>query len=439
MLAHLLSHYNLQTVLLEAGPDICNGASRANSGIVHAGFAAHPGTLMARFNVAGNRAFDALSETLKFPFQRIGSLVCAQSLEDLPRLEQLREQGRQNGVTGLEIWDQDRLSQEEPNVNAVAALFAPTGGIVSPYEMTYALCESAKANGVLILTNHPVTRADLGAPHVLYAGDTSITCDVVINAAGLYSDDVAALAGDSYTVTARKGEYLLLDRFEGTLVHHTLFPLPTPTSKGILVSPTVDGNLLLGPTATPTEKGDKSTTPEGLQQVLTRATSMVRGITRPQIITNFAGLRAVAGDDFIIEPSRTPNWINLVGIQSPGLTAAPAIAEYVVAMLSDHTTLKLIPKEWKAPSRAIEHDDRVICRCESVGKAEIQAAIEEGATSLDAIKLRCRAGAGRCQGSTCRAQVTKILAESQGIPLEEVTKRGDGSWLLAGPIDKGVR
>lgn len=415
LVARELAHTAAKVVLIEAGRDVAWGASRANSGIVHAGFAARPGSLMAALNVEGNRLYGPLCNELGVPFRRIGSLVCA---DDPLSLVPLQEKGARNGVD-LALWEGSKLSREEPHLQAKAALFAPAAGIVSPYELVFHAVRSAVKNGVRLLTDAPVSRID--TPMRIQAGEEWIEARYVVNAAGLYSDEVASLVGDSYAITARKGEYLLLDRSEGTLVRHTIFPLPTETSKGILVSPTASGNLLLGPTATPAEKGDTSTSYEGLQTVLSQAKTLVPRIDPRKVIANFAGLRAVGGEDFVIERSPNGTWIHLVGIQSPGLTAAPAIAKRVVAMLRE--TLQLSPQPFSAPSRQKFPKDAIVCRCEGVGRAEVLQAIADGATTLDGIKLRTRAGMGRCQGGTCRAKLAFLLADALGVPVEQVLKK----------------
>ncbi|MGE5707697.1 MAG: NAD(P)/FAD-dependent oxidoreductase [Bacteroidota bacterium] len=415
LIARELAHTEAKVILIEAGKDVAWGASRANSGIVHAGFAARPGSLMAELNLEGNRLYGPLCEELGVPFRRIGSLVCA---DDPLLLRPLQEKGARNGVE-LSLWDASKLSREEPNLRASAALFAPTAGIVSPYELVFQAVRSALRNGVRLLTDAPVTRID--TPQRIRAGEEWIEARVVVNAAGLYADEVAALVGDAYAITARKGEYLLLDRSEGTLVRHTIFPLPTETSKGILVSPTASGNLLLGPTATPAEKGDTSTSYEGLQIVLSQTKKLVPGIDPRKVIANFAGLRAVGGEDFVIERSQNGPWIHLVGIQSPGLTAAPAIAKRVVAMLREQLPLATRPFS-ASPSQKFPKD-AIVCRCEGVGRSEVLQAIADGATTLDGIKLRTRAGMGRCQGGTCRTKLAFLLADALGVPVEQVLKR----------------
>ncbi|HEY9766727.1 MAG TPA: NAD(P)/FAD-dependent oxidoreductase [Chroococcales cyanobacterium] len=437
LIAFELAQCDLKVALIEAGSDVACGATRANSGIVHAGFASKPGSLMATLCLQGNADFERLALILDFPFRRIGSLVLSKEKEEGEKLLFLKKRGEANGVEGLEIWDEERLRLFEPNIEACQALFAPSAGIVSPYEMCFQAVLWARKNGASLFLNSPLREARFEKNGFrLLAGQKEMFASFLVNAAGLFADEVASVAGDDYSIRARKGEYLLLDRSEGDRVSHVLFPLPGETSKGILITPTTAGNLLLGPTAVSASKHDKATTEEGLGEVFEKTRATLPSIEKSKVIASYAGLRAVGGEDFEIAFSKNfPHWINLIGIQSPGLTAAPAIAKKVVEMLKKDG-LPCSPRDILYPLKREVRQDRVICRCEEVGKIEILAALQDGATTLDGVKLRTRATMGRCQGGTCRAAIATILSEELGIPLEEVRKNGMGSEILVGPVTK---
>ena len=458
-IARALSRLALRTVLLEKECDVASGSSKANSGIVHGGHDCKPGTLKARFNVEGNPMFDQLSEALDFPFQRNGSLVLAFHEEERAQLEALLAQGKANGVPDLRILEKAELRELEPNISdaVAAALYVPTGGIVCPYEMTVAFAENAADNGVEFKLNfwaETVEKRD-GLFHISGpAGE--VTAKILINAAGLYADAVNnALSETRFTITPRRGEYCLLDKTEGGLVRHTLFQLPTKAGKGILVTPTVDGNLLLGPTSQDVDdKESKATTPEGLREVLQTAKLDLKQLPMNKTITSFAGLRATAeGGDFIIGWSPdVENLLNVAGIASPGLTSAPAIAVHVadlVRQATDAQPNKAFKPERRAFPRFRHMSDaereaaiqsnpdygHIVCRCEQVTKAEVLAAMRGplGVRDIDAIKRRTRAGMGRCQGGFCLMRIPEIMAQELQIPLNEVTKSGSGTNLLMGP------
>lgn len=455
--ARELSRFALDIVVLERGPDVATGTSKANSGIVHAGYDAVPGTHKAKYNIAGNPLFDALSEELDFPFRRIGGLVLAFSREEIPALELLRQRGRDNGVRDLAIIDRNELKRREPNIGpeAVAALAVPGSGIVCPYEMTLAFAENAAANGVRFHFNHPVgaiTKTPGGFR--LETPDGAFEARVLVNAAGLHADAVNnMLSTRRLRIVPRRGEYLLLDRSEGDLVKHTLFQLPGKMGKGVLLTPTVDGNLLVGPTAEDiTDKSDTSTTAEGLATAARMARRDLAAIPFSSVIASFAGLRAheTTRDDFCIGPCPdVPGLINAAGIESPGLTAAPAIARDIAAMISDLAkpgpNRSFTPLRRAAPcfrhmtteeKRAAVADDpnygQIVCRCENVTRAEILAALRGPlpARDLDGIKRRTRAGMGRCQAGFCSMRLPEIVAEELGIPVTGVTKCGGESRLL---------
>lgn len=456
MIVRELSRYHLDVCLVEAKDDVACGASRANSAIVHAGFDAAEGSLKARFNVRGSQMMEDVARDLGVKYRRNGSLVIGFSKEDRRSLEALLERGRRNGVEGLALLTGDEAREKEPALSpaVTAALWAPTGAIVCPYELAVAAAGNAMDNGVKLFCETPVTRIEETADGYLLNG--TLAARYIVNAAGLYADEVARLIGDnSFAVHPRRGEYLLMDKAAGTLVSSTIFRVPSAMGKGILVTPTVDGNMLAGPTSVDmSDKTDTATTAEGLAQVTAQALDSVPDLPVRQVITSFCGLRA-AGDtgDFIIRPSAlSPRFIHVAGIESPGLSSAPAIAEYVAELLSA-AGLALRPKaQWdgrRAPTHAFREGSieeknaviakdarygRIVCRCEGVTEGEIVAAIRQNppATSVDAVKRRTRGGMGRCQGGFCMPLVCEILARELGIPLEEVTKRGSGSRINVG-------
>ncbi len=453
-----LARHRLTVAVIEAGPDVGIGATKANSGIIHAGFDAAPGSRKAATHVRGNAMFDQLAEDLEFPFRRNGSLVLAFSEEAAPGLEALHQRGIANGVPDLRLLDRDELRRIEPSVghNACAALHAPTGGIAGPYEFTIAMAENAAANGVTFHFNRRVEKvepADNG--YRLSGNGWENTAAAVINAAGVHADELNNMVSSvKRHITPRAGQYCLLDKVSGTLAVHTLFQLPGPLGKGVLVTPTAEGNLLIGPNATDTaDKEDKATHAEWQRHILALASESVEGIDPRQIITVFTGLRAHEdGNDFVIgEAEAAPRFYNALGIESPGLTAAPAIG----CMLEDMVTAALRPEpnpDYHPHRKAIPHfsemsDDerrrrivadsawgRVVCRCETVTEAEVREAIRRtpGARSLDGVKRRVRAGMGRCQGGFCSPRVMAILAEEMAVELSQVCKSGPGSEVLIG-------
>ena len=340
-IARELSRYDLQIQVLERASDVCEGTSKANSGIVHAGFDAHPGTLKAKMNVAGNEKMEALSRELDFPFQRNGSLVLCFAEKDRDKLEKLLEQGIANGVKELRIIEKEELRQMEPDISreAVAALYAPTGGIVCPFGLTIAMAENAAVNGVEFKLETQVFSVKRKENHYLVTTSRGeVECLAVVNAAGVYADTFHNMvSGRRLHIIPRKGEYCLLDKKVGNYVHSTIFQLPTVYGKGVLVTPTVHGNLLIGPTAADIEdKEAVSTTGEGIADVQKRAALSVEKLPTKQIITSFAGLRAhEEGGDFVLgEPEDAPGFFDAAGIESPGLTCAPALGEYLAGLVA---------------------------------------------------------------------------------------------------------
>lgn len=462
-IARELSRYDLKTALFEKGEDVCSGTSKANSGIAHAGFDAAPGSLKAKMNIRGSQMMEELSRKLDFPYKRNGSLVLCFDEKDRPRLEKLLQQGKENGVEGLEILEKKELLALEPALSeeVVCALHAPTGGIVCPFKLTIALAENAAVNGVEFHLNEGVKRVSKGPVEGYFVETEKGTYEtrIVVNAAGLYSDEIHnQVSGEKLHITPRKGEYCLMDKKIGQLVSHTIFQMPTAMGKGVLVTPTVHGNLMVGPTATDiSDKEGVDITAEGLDEVLKKAALSVKSLPRGVTITSFAGLRAHEDhDDFILgEVKDAPGFFDAVGIESPGLTSAPAIGEWMAEKIVEklrkkqkvdekkdfQETRKDIPNiasmdQAEAAALIAENPayGTIICRCEKVTEGEIIDAIRRplGARSLDGIKRRTRAGMGRCQAGFCSTKVMDILARELGIPLEEVTKAGGASRMLAG-------
>ena len=458
-IARELSHTGLKIALSDAYDDVAMGASRANSAIVHAGYDCVPGTLMAKLNVRGNEMFDDVCESLNVPLLRVGSFVIAFGEEDEKELNNLLERGRANGVPGLEIISGERAREMEPKLSddVTAALWAPTAGITCPYELTIAMSENARANGADILLRKRAVAIDYANDEftVKFEDGTSVSAKYVVNAAGVYADEVARLIGDdSFTISPRKGEYMLLDK-QALCVGTVIFQTPSKLGKGVLVSPTVDGNIFAGPTAQDkVEKNDTQTTPEGLAELKKFSLKSVPTLNLRQVITSFAGVRAQPSTgDFIIRPSdKNARFIHAAGICSPGLSSAPAIAEYVRGLIKEagadtaERADAIYVREHAKPFRSMDAEERaeaykrnplygrIICRCETVTEAEIVDAIHRGATTVDGVKRRTRAGMGRCQGGFCAPRVMEILSRELGVPTESLTKFGGKSYMVAGKL-----
>ena len=445
--ARELSRYDMSVAVLERESDVCEGTSKANSAIIHAGFDAVPGTLQARFNVEGNKMMDDVSRQLDIPFKRNGAMVVCWSKDDIPKLRELYDRGIANGVEGLQILSGSEARAIEPALseNIYAALHAPTSGIVCPFEMTIAYAENACANGAefnFLSEVTAVTRED--GVFVITTSKGEFRARTVINCAGVHSDDVhAMIEKPDFSITARKGEYMLLDKSAGGLVGETIFQVPTAMGKGVLVSPTVHGNLILGPTAEDIDsKDDVSTTRSGLASVKSVSALSVSNIPYNKVITSFSGLRATSSTgDFIIEDH--DGFIDAAGIESPGLSSAPAIAVYVAGLVCGRLEAKGkenfdpvrhgIPKlsQMSNEERAKLISERpdygqIVCRCEQISEGEILDSIRRplGATTLDGVKRRVRAGMGRCQAGFCSPRVIELLSREHRIPLSEVKKNG---------------
>lgn len=452
-----LTKYGVCCCLIEKESDVAMGASRANSGIVHAGFDAKEGSLKAKFNLLGNAMMEDLTKELGVSFVRNGSLVVAFSEEEKGELLKLKERGEKNGVKGLKILDRNELKEKENQIsdNAVGALYAPTGGIVCPYKLTIAAIGNAMDNGARLLLDFNVDKIEKKDDvfQLTAVDGRKVFAKMLINCAGLGSQKIANLAGDfSFSVGARRGEYLILDKSQSGFLSSTLFFAPTKKGKGILVSPTADGNVILGPTADDVDQNETDTTAAGLAEVQEKARTMTPNIKLSEVITSFAGARAYCDrHDFIIEESKTVSGlINCAGIESPGLTSAPAIAKFVVEGLvakkirlvkNESFNPKRKPDDFFSKMRVDEKNEfikqnpdygKIVCRCENITKGEIARVlhINPPTSSIDGIKRRVRAGMGRCQGGFCQPQVLDIIAEELKMDKLSVTKNGKESFIL---------
>jgi len=454
-IARELSKYQLSVAVLEKEAEPSFGTSKANSGIVHAGYDAKTGTNMAKLNVRGQAMFEQLASDLEIHYQQIGSLVVAFVGDDHSELTRLYYQGLENGVPGLRLLDKLDLQTIEPNITplAVAALFAPTAGIVSPYELTLALAESARINGVDFFFESEVIAIRHGQLVTVSTPKDDYDCRLLINCAGIHSDEVSSMAGDtSFKILPVKGTEAILDTHYSSLVRHVVFPLPGPDTKGIIVTPTAHGNLLIGPTASISKKDSLHTSTNEISDIIAGAQRIILQIPQSGIITSYAGLRAVSDTgDFIIEQSKmSPQLINVAGIKSPGLTAAPAIGEFVTSMVRD--LLNSLPNNSFNPKRkarprlttlplATRHDlirdnplyGQIVCRCEEISAGEILDEMHSPLPpkTIDGLKQRLRVGMGRCQGGFCTPHVVDIMSQVLNVDPIHITKKGPGSELLA--------
>lgn len=455
-IARELSRKKGKILVVERAEDVCCGTSKANSAIVHAGYDAKHGTLMAKLNVQGSRMMPKLAKELDFHYENNGSLVVMMSEEDRPALMALYENGLKNGVEQLQILERDALRAMEPNIsdNAVAALYAPTGAIVCPFGLTFALAENAAKNGVQFQFDSEVTdvqKIDGGWKVVTAKG--ILETKAVVNAAGVYADKIHNMvSSETMTITPRRGDYFLLDRATQGFVKNTIFQLPGKYGKGVLVAPTVHGNTIVGPTAIDIEDKDgTATTQAGLDDVRNKSGIAVKNLPLRQTITSFAGLRAhEARHEFFIGEI-APGFVDCAAIESPGLSSAPAIGVMVADIVNGILHLEdnpnfdgtrkgildpktLSPEDHAALIQENPAYGNVICRCETITEGEIVDAIHRtpGARSLDGVKRRTRAGMGRCQGGFCSPRVMEILSRELGIPMDQVTKSGGNSKLIVG-------
>lgn len=457
-IARYLSRFSAKILVLEKEEDVCSGTSKANSGIVHAGFDARPGTLMAKMNVKGCEMIKELSSTLEFTYRNNGSLVLCFHEEELPALQELYNRGVTNGVKNLEIISGDEARKREPALSkeVVAALWAPTAGIVCPFSLTIALAENAADNGVEFKFLQEVKNVKKqGEGYEVQTDKETFFTRAVVNAAGVYADVIHNLVSEEkQTIIPRRGEYVLMDKEVGSLVSATIFQLPGKLGKGVLVTPTAHGNLLVGPNAQDIEdKEDTETTAEGMADIRSRALLSVPNVPYNKTITSFSGLRAHgnSGDFVIGEAKDSEGFFDASEIESPGLTSAPAIGEYLSDLIAKKFSfpkkenfmekrkgfieVAKLPKEERA--KLIEKNPKygnIICRCENISEGEILDAIHRtlGAKSLDGIKRRVRQGMGRCQAGFCTPKAMEILSRELAIPMEEVCKNRPGSELLRG-------
>lgn len=459
--ARELSRYNLKVCLIEKENDVSGGATKANSAIVHAGYDPEVGTDMARLNVRGCYLTEVFTKELDVPYKKVGSLVVAFSVEEMEHVEMLYHRGNANGVPDQKILNREELLKMEPNIgdSAVGALYSPSAGVVGPWEFTIALTENAVVNGVELLLDTEVV--DIKKEEGIFTIYTTnpdvetIKSKYMVNAAGIYSDAVMNMVGEQeFKIRPRRGQYFVLDKSQGPLANHVIFQCPTELGKGILVSPTVHGNLLIGPDAEDgVEKDETGTTRESMNYIRDTANKSIKGINYRESIRNFAGLRAQSDrSDFIIEESKSvKGFINLAGIKSPGLTSAPAIAEDAVEILNNIGLelekredfnprrkqthfMSLSPEEKAAKIKEDPKFGRIICRCENITEGEIVEAIKRpvGALTVDGIKRRVRPGMGRCQGGFCGPRVLEIISRELDLPLEDVMQDTKGSYILIG-------
>lgn len=461
--AYALSRYQLKVAVLEKENDVADGTTKANSAIIHAGYDPEPGSMMARLNVEGNRMAEEICHKLDVPFQRIGSLVLAFDEKDLQHIETLYQRGVQNGVPGLRLLSKEETMEMEPNLSqeVQGALFAPSAGIISPWEYALAMAETAVRNGTELYLESQVTGIErMEQGYRVITANGSLETRYVINAAGIHSAHIHNLvAKESFRILPNRGEYYLLDKSEGGRVKHVIFQCPTKVGKGVLVSPTVHGNLIVGPNAEDIEDGENTaTTSGGLSFVVQMARKSVPSVNIRDSIRNFAGVRAAADqEDFIIgQPEDAPGFIDLAGIKSPGLTAAPAIGEETVEILRqmgeqlvekadfvdrrEKVRFKELPVEEK--NRLIHQNPlygRVICRCETITEGEIVDALHTPipARSIDGVKRRCNAGMGRCQGGFCGPRVLEIISRERGVRPDEVLQDKAGTVILTGETKTG--
>jgi len=468
-IARRLSSFNVKIAVLEKAADVSFGTSKANSGIIHGGFHHNKKYLKARLEIQGSFMFDQLRKELDFPFKRCGIIVAALHEDEMTVVKHLYLQGLENGIENLELCSRERLLDLEPRLtkDVTGGLYAPSGGIIEPYRFVFALAESAMKNGAHFFTNFEVIKG-LRVPGDSITGDRALKKEdeiweiqskdgrtiksrYVVNAAGLFADEISSAFGaEKYKISPRKGEYYLLDK--ATIAHpeKVVFPVPTPISKGMLVIPTVEGTVLVGPTAEVMEdKTDFSTSREKLEQILESGKAIIPSLSQNDVIASFAGLRPCLDEDFYIEASKiVPDFIQVAGIQSPGLTASPAIGEYVKDLLLDMGLPLSENPNWdpyvkdRPRSREMTPEKldslisdnpawgNIVCRCENVSEAEIVESIKLGHYTLDGIKYFTRAQMGRCQGGFCTYKIIKIIMRETGLSWNEISKHGANSHLI---------
>ena len=460
-----LSKYDLKVIILEKGMDVALGATKANSGIVHAGYDCEPGTLMAELNVKGSEMMETLCENLSVPYERTGSFVVGFDDEDKEKLMELYDKGIANGVNDMEMIDGDAARQIEKNLSkdVTWALYAKTAAIVSPYELAIGMCENAVENGAELKFDFKVSKITKGENYTINSETEEIEARYIVNAAGAFADEISAMAGgENFKIKPRKGEYMLFDKKVENKVQMVVFQTPSKMGKGVLIAPTVHGNMFIGPNAQDMEdKEDKSTSIEGLSYIKKMAQRSVEKVDYSKVITQFSGIRAVyeGKKDFLIKNSEViENFVQVAGICSPGLSASPAIGVMARGLLEE-AGLKLIKKEGFNPLRklpkpfsemteqeineACKKDSRygrVICRCETVTEAEIVAAIHSKvpALTVDSIKRRTRGTSGRCQGGFCGPRILEIVCRELGKEPDEIVKAGKGSNIVVSRLREDV-
>ncbi len=462
--ARELCKYDLDLTIIEKNLDIGWGVTKANSAILHAGYDDPAGSMRAKFCAKGNELYTQLSKELDFEIKRIGSYVIALNDQEVKTVEELYEQGKINKVPGLEIHSRNTVLEREPNLSkdVQCGLWAPTAGITEPWMVAIAAVENAVENGAKVVLNEEVVGFEKKNDRItkVITDKNSYEADLVINAAGLFADKIAILAGAEYVpLHPRRGEYILLDKKVGTTVRSIIFPTPTKTSKGILVLPTIDGGLLLGPTAVdlPADmKNHFETTQEGLEQIKSFTKTLVPSLDFSQTVKTFCGLRPESPQkDFFIGASKVvKNFVNLMAMRSPGLTAAPAIAQYTVEQIIQQELgfrltakkdfnpfrkgikkiVELPLEEWQKLVQKDPAAGRLICYCNEVTEAEIIEAIRRGARTLDGVKFRTRAMFGRCQGGFCSIKIMKILQRELKMDMSQIVLKSPESWIVDGKV-----
>ncbi len=453
-----LTKYDLSVVIIDKENDVSMGTSKANSAIVHAGYDPKVGTLMAKYNVKGNEMFEDLCKELSVPFKRNGSLIIGFDDDDMKTIEDLYDNGNKIGVKGLRILNREEVLEREPNLNkdVRGALYAPTGGIVGPFEFTIALVENGKENGGEVKLGRKVIDISKGTHFIITtAQGETIESKYVINAAGVYADNIHNLiCTETFKINPIKGEYFVMDKSQGKVVSHTIFQCPSKRGKGILVTPTVHCNLLVGPDAESIEAKDNvETTAENMEFIRNTAMKTTDKINFRESIRSFAGLRANPDcGDFIVEESKdVKGFIDVAGMKSPGLSSAPAVALDVVEILKNsglktekkntfekyRKQINFMELSSEEKAQIIKSDSRygkIVCRCESITEGEIVESIKRsfGSITLDGVKRRCRPGMGRCQGGFCGPRVQEIISRELDIPMEDIVMDKDGSYILIG-------
>ncbi|MBS4535106.1 NAD(P)/FAD-dependent oxidoreductase [Clostridium sp. D2Q-14] len=459
-IARELSKYKLNIAIVEKDSEVSNGTTKANSAIVHGGYDAKPGTKMAKFNSEGNPMFDKVCKELDVPFKKIGSLVLAFNDEDMETLKELYDRGIENKIPNIEIIDKNKVKEMEPNINddVIGALYSPTAGIVGAYELAIALAENAADNGVELILNNEVKDIEkIDDGYKILTNKQEIKSKYVINCAGVYADKINNMvAKETFKIIPKRGQYYILDKSASYITNHVIFQCPNKFGKGVLVAPTVHGNIIVGPDSqelNDDQRDELQTTSDNIEYVRNTAVKSIEKIPFNKTITNFSGVRAEPDTgDFIIEESQdAKGFINVAGIKSPGLSSAPAIAQYVVELVKERydgleknkdfnprremIVFNELSKEKKA--ELIKKDPRygrVICRCENITEGEIVDSIRKnaGATTVDGVKRRARPGAGRCQGGFCGPRVMEILARELNKDIEKIVKDGNESNILTG-------